>query len=232
MMLELDDIQSGILRPRPTPYAATYLLVRIDDPIDGRRLMQRASELVASAASATSPDEDAWVNVGLTFQGLRALGVPQASLDSFPPEFQQGMAARAAVLGDTGESAPAHWEAPLGTPDVHVVFAAIAPDSERLAARIERARRRMIPVWAPTRRATTRSSTVTIRRGTRPLRARTSGARTRATRWGAETRCGSTACSGAAENTASCLGCAPCAGSPRSARDQAHAAQRLMQLAA
>ncbi|WP_437946469.1 peroxidase [Sorangium sp. So ce296] len=139
MTLELDDIQSGILRPRPTPYAATYLLVRIDDPIDGRRLMQRASELVASAASATSPDRDAWVNVGLTFQGLRALGVPQASLDSFPPEFQQGMAARAAVLGDTGESAPAHWEAPLGTPDVHVVFAAIAPDAEGLAARIDRA---------------------------------------------------------------------------------------------
>ena len=49
MILELDDIQSGILRPRPTPYAATYLLVRIDDPIAGRKLMQRASEVVASA---------------------------------------------------------------------------------------------------------------------------------------------------------------------------------------
>jgi Dyp-type peroxidase family len=140
-MLELDDIQSGILRPRPTPYAATYLFVRVDDPVAGRRLMARAAEIVASAASVTSPDPDAWVNVGVTFQGLRALGVPQASLDSFPPEFQQGMAARAAVLGDVGESAPAHWEAPLGTPAVHVVFAAIAPDAERLAARIERARK-------------------------------------------------------------------------------------------
>jgi Dyp-type peroxidase family len=137
--LELDDIQSGLLRPRPTPYAATYLLVRIDDPVAGRKLMQRAAEVVASAASVTSPDGDAWVNVGLTFQGLRALGVPQASLDSFPPEFQQGMAARAAVLGDTGESAPAHWEKPLGTLDVHVVFAAIATDPGRLAARIDRA---------------------------------------------------------------------------------------------
>jgi deferrochelatase/peroxidase EfeB len=29
--LELDDIQSGVLRPRPTPYAATYVLFRIDD---------------------------------------------------------------------------------------------------------------------------------------------------------------------------------------------------------
>lgn len=30
-MLELDDIQSGVLRPRPSPYAATYVLFRIDD---------------------------------------------------------------------------------------------------------------------------------------------------------------------------------------------------------
>jgi len=29
-MLELDDIQSGVLRPRPTPYAATYIVFRID----------------------------------------------------------------------------------------------------------------------------------------------------------------------------------------------------------
>jgi hypothetical protein len=28
--LELDDIQSGVLRPRPTPYAATYIVFRID----------------------------------------------------------------------------------------------------------------------------------------------------------------------------------------------------------
>ena len=30
-MLELDDIQSGVLRPRPTPYVATYIALRIDD---------------------------------------------------------------------------------------------------------------------------------------------------------------------------------------------------------
>jgi hypothetical protein len=30
-VLELDDIQSGVLRPRPTPFAATYIIFRIDD---------------------------------------------------------------------------------------------------------------------------------------------------------------------------------------------------------
>ena len=58
----------------------------------------------------------------------------------FAWEFRQGMAARAKALGDTGESGPEHWEPPLGTPDVHVVLAALAPDSAQLEAALDRAR--------------------------------------------------------------------------------------------
>jgi Dyp-type peroxidase family len=68
------------------------------------------------------------------------LGVPQASLASFAPEFQEGMAERARELGDIGESAPEHWENPLGTPNVHVVLVAGAPNAERLARVLERGR--------------------------------------------------------------------------------------------
>jgi len=139
--LELDDIQSGVLRPRPAPYSATYVLLRIDDPRAGRELMRRASEIVASAAHPTSPAADAWVSASLSFPGLKALGLPQDSLDSFAWEFQQGMAARAKTLSDTGENSPANWEMPLGTPDVHVVLTAIAPDAERLESVLQRARR-------------------------------------------------------------------------------------------
>ena len=60
--------------------------------------------------------------------------MPQASLDSFAPEFRQGMAARAAELGDVGDSSPEHWEKPLGTPDVHVALAVLSPDATRLEA--------------------------------------------------------------------------------------------------
>lgn len=138
--LELDDIQSGVLRPRPTPYAATYVLFRIDDRQAGRELMRRASAVVASAAHPTSPAGDTWVSVSLTYQGLKALGVPQDSLESFAWEFRQGMKARAAALGDTGESSPENWESPLGTTDVHVVLTALAPDTERLEQALERPR--------------------------------------------------------------------------------------------
>ena len=141
VMLELDDIQSGVLRPRPTPYAATYIVLRIDDRKAGRELMRRVSAVVTSAANPTSPLADTWVSVALTYHGLKALGVPQDSLDSFAWEFRQGMAARAKDLGDTGESSPENWEAPLGTPDVHVVLVAVSPDAQRLEAALERARK-------------------------------------------------------------------------------------------
>ena len=97
--------------------------------------MRRIRPVVASAAHPESPAGDTWVSVALSFQGLKALGVPQTSLDSFPTEFQQGMAARAPILGDTGESSPEHWEKPLGSADVHVALTALAPDTERLEGR-------------------------------------------------------------------------------------------------
>src|SRR3954471_6122521 len=93
--LDLDDIQSGVLRPRPTPYAATYIVLRIDDRNAGRELMRRVSTVVTSAATPTNPLADTSVSVALTYRGLAALGVPLDSLDSFAWEFRQGMAARA-----------------------------------------------------------------------------------------------------------------------------------------
>ncbi len=139
-VLELDDIQSGVLRPRPTPFAATYIILRIDERNAGRELMRRLSTAVASAANPSSPTRDTWVSVALSFQGFKALGLPQASLDSFPSQFQQGMAARAKLLGDVGENSPENWEKPLGSADVHVVLTAISPDTEHLESALARAR--------------------------------------------------------------------------------------------
>jgi len=73
-------------------------------------------------------------------RGLKALGVPQASLDSFPPQFQLGMAGRAKVLRDVDENSPDNWEKPLGSPEVHVVLTAISPDKEHLEPALDRAR--------------------------------------------------------------------------------------------
>jgi len=141
IVLELDDIQSGLLRPRPSPYAAAYVLFRIDDRNAGRELMRRLRLVVPSAGQSVRSHGDTWVSVALSYQGLKALGVPQASLESFSLEFQQGMAARAKSLGDRGESGPENWEKPLGSADVHVVITALAPSAEALEAAFATARK-------------------------------------------------------------------------------------------
>ena len=89
----------------------------------------RRLHAVVDASRDPNAARDAWATVAFTYNGLKRLGVPQVSLDSFVPEFRQGMAARAAELGDVGASAPANWEAPLGTPDVHVAISVISPSS-------------------------------------------------------------------------------------------------------
>lgn len=138
--LELEDIQSGALHERPSPYFGTYLLIRIDEPRAGRELVRRLLPVVDSSRSLASPPSGTWVTVALTFQGLRALEVPAGSLASFPLEFQEGMAARAHLLGDVGENAPEHWEVPLGSPDVHLAVAALSTTMEHLEAALARAR--------------------------------------------------------------------------------------------
>jgi Dyp-type peroxidase family len=61
------------------------------------------------------------VNIGFTYEGLRALGLSQASLDSFPAAFRIGARGRASVVGDVGPHAPEHWEGGLGGPDIHAM---------------------------------------------------------------------------------------------------------------
>ena len=130
--LELDDIQGTVLRQRPSPYRGAYLLLRIDDPADGRAMLRQLCELVSTAADWWNPPEQAWLSVALSYAGLKALGVPQESLDTFPDEFREGMAARAKVLGDVGNSSPEQWDPPLGRSDVHVALAVFAPDDDAL----------------------------------------------------------------------------------------------------
>lgn len=137
--LELDDIQSGVLRPRPTPFHASYLLIRIDKRDAGRELMRRLSNLVSSVSRLESPAGETWLSAALTFTGLKVLGVPAESLQTFSPQFQQGMAARAKMLGDVGENAPESWEKPLGSPDVHVAVTVISKENDELMKGLARA---------------------------------------------------------------------------------------------
>ena len=93
--IEVSDIQATVLRPRPSPYKGEYVVLRIDDAVQGREMLRRIIPYVAPAEEWWVPSIPAWLGIAFSYHGLKALGLPQASLDSFPEEFRQGMAARA-----------------------------------------------------------------------------------------------------------------------------------------
>lgn len=51
-------------------------------------------------------------NLAFTFDGLSRLGLADEALEAFPPVFQEGMAARAGLIGDLRTNHPDHWEHP------------------------------------------------------------------------------------------------------------------------
>jgi Dyp-type peroxidase family len=138
--LDLSDIQATVLRPRPHPYKGEYVILRIGDPVQAREMLRRLLPHVAPADEWWKPSLPGWLGIAFTYQGLKAMGVPQASLDSFPEEFRQGMAARAAILNDLGNNSPTNWEYPFGTADMHVALAIYSSDDNSLEAVLERAR--------------------------------------------------------------------------------------------
>lgn len=119
---DFEDIQGNIL----TGYGAkvaTYLFYRVDLPDKARQWLERITERITTEHHVRSAKQKlrTCLNVALTYQGLKALGLPQTSLKCFPVEFQQGMRARAPILCDFGSSEPEHWDSPLGTPQVHIM---------------------------------------------------------------------------------------------------------------
>src|SRR5205809_4506830 len=134
-MLEFDDIQH-ILLTRAPALTGRYEFLSFREPVAGREWVAAIREKVQSAhaARASVETDKRWVSVAFTWNGLRALGVDEAALATFPEEFKQGMAARAAILGDTGANHPDRWVGGLAGPDLHaivILFARDVPERER-----------------------------------------------------------------------------------------------------
>jgi Dyp-type peroxidase family len=100
-------------------------------PAQGRAWLEAIREKVPSAKAVfgTVDLERRWVSVAFTWSGLRAFGLDEASLATFPEEFRQGMAARWQVLGDTGTNHPDNWIGGVVGPQLHAVAILFARDA-------------------------------------------------------------------------------------------------------
>ncbi|MBV8788424.1 MAG: peroxidase [Mycobacterium sp.] len=120
--LQLDDIQH-ILLTRTPAITGRYEFLTFDNAVGGRAWLSELLNKVQSAADvqATMGSSDRWITLAFTWTGLRALGVPEDALASFPDAFREGMAARADILGDIGGNAPEHWVGGLAGEDLHAI---------------------------------------------------------------------------------------------------------------
>ena len=123
------DVQGNILRGYGRA-RVRHLLLEVADAPAARRWLAAAAAGGDAAVPAVTTEEQ-WeikpatcFNLGLTFAGMTALGLPAATLAGFPSEFRGGMASRAVKLGDVGASAPDRWPAPFDAPGrLHIVAA-------------------------------------------------------------------------------------------------------------
>src|SRR5262245_1042205 len=108
------DIQGFIASGYGHLTVAVYLFIRITDSVAARAWIGSLIETIATSApwpkdaSGETIKPSATVNVAFTSDGLRACGLPQSIICTFPAEFQEGIASpsRSKILGDTEESAP------------------------------------------------------------------------------------------------------------------------------
>jgi len=128
--LDLPNIQGFVVRGYRLPVVG-YLLLRVVDGARARTLLGDVLDEVLTAATWSEPPQSG-LNLAISYEGLQALGLPDGSLAGFPEEFREGMAARAGLLGDTGESAPDRWETGFVDPGVHVLVMISAQDKAAL----------------------------------------------------------------------------------------------------
>src|ERR1700730_9229565 len=129
-MLEFDDIQH-ILLMRVPALTGRYEFLSFRNATGGRTWLSAILKKVQSAGElhASVEQERRWVTVAFTWNGLRALGVDEALLATFPEEFRQGMVARAEMLGDTGANHPDNWVDGMASPNLHAIVILFARDN-------------------------------------------------------------------------------------------------------
>lgn len=130
--LDLRDIQGNIHRPYGRfgfPHSRHFFFA-IKDVRAGRDFVQairprvttaepwKQAELSEGLKGAVKPSIT--LNIGFSWEGLRALAVPTETLRLFPEEFIEGMRARAPILGDVEGSAPSKWDAIWRKKQVHI----------------------------------------------------------------------------------------------------------------
>lgn len=115
---------------------ARHFALRIDDAAIARDFLKvlvdgdESDCPVVTRATIWTERPLYFLNVGVTAEGLKQLGVPKALRDKFPRAFLEGPAdrGRSESNGDIGDSAPMHWELGGLSEPVHLLVSLYADE--------------------------------------------------------------------------------------------------------
>lgn len=106
-------LNSNVLDHGAPPESAKLVLVRCRDSDAMRALLRWAHQNVTSEKAIRTREANVPINFGLTYYGIKLLGLPKHVLELFPREFQEGMEERAGLLGDVAHNHPHNWKLPV-----------------------------------------------------------------------------------------------------------------------
>jgi Dyp-type peroxidase family len=108
--LNLSDIQGFVARGYTFPYAR-FVFATIRDSKSAQAFVGHVTDHVTTGETwVHGKKPPCTLNIAFTYPGLVKLGLPEATLQSFPDEFVEGMKARGRILGDTGKDGPENWD--------------------------------------------------------------------------------------------------------------------------
>ena len=127
--LDLHDIQGNIVKAygRYGFPKARYVFFAFTKEHHARLFLAKTIQLITTSEKwknsennqETNKIPSVTTNIAFSYQGLKQLGLPRKSLQSFPTDFAMGMKARHDILGDDGASAPRNWDPIWRDNDVH-----------------------------------------------------------------------------------------------------------------
>src|SRR5689334_17634312 len=108
MKIDFGNVQGLIVHHYRRP-VARYLLFRFGSAAGGRGFLQHTIDRVTMADCASDSAADPLLNIGITVQGLQALGVPESMLAKLDATYRRGP--EPGPLGDVpgSRSDPAQW---------------------------------------------------------------------------------------------------------------------------
>ncbi len=118
--LQLNEIQGNVIGGFNKDNES-LVFFRFLDAASGRGWLSAIAPSITTAAQVSdykvrlkngSAGPVTWLNIAFSSAGLRALGLTGFDLQQFPGDFREGMAARAAIVGDQGPNASSNWPAP------------------------------------------------------------------------------------------------------------------------